>query len=311
MERTDLVDATAVTTSVFGDSIGTNLFLVGYAFQKGAIPISLEAIEKAVELNGVAVETNLRIIRWGRLAAHNPTLVTKVLAETHGATAGPAADETIDQRIARRAAFLTDYQDTAYARRYQDLVALALAAEKEKAKGRKGFAEAVARNAFKLMAYKDEYEVERLYTDSAFLRRLNEQFDGDYKLQFHLAPPLLSRRDPVTGNIKKRDFGPWMMRAFKVLARLRGLRGGAFDIFGYQAERRAERQLIADYEGLVRGLSAKLDGDNHDIAVELADLPSLIRGYGHVKTAAIEKAKAKEAELLTAFAQPASRAAAE
>jgi len=161
------------------------------------------------------------------------------------------------------------------------------------------------------MAYKDEYEVARLYTDPAFLRRLNEQFEGDFKLQFHLAPPLLSRRDPATGQIKKRDFGPWMLRAFKVLARLRGLRGGAFDIFGYQAERRAERQLITDYEDLVKDLSTKLDSDNHGIAVELASVPDLVRGYGHVKTAAIEKAKAKQTELLVAFAQPAKRAAAE
>ena len=311
VERTNLVDATGVTTSVFGDSIGTNLFLVGYAFQKGAIPISLEAIEKAVELNGVAVETNLSIIRWGRLAAHNPDLVTKLLADTHGAAPAPAVGETLDQRIARRAAFLTDYQNTAYARRYQDLTALAAAAEKEKAKGREGFAEAVARNAFKLMAYKDEYEVARLYTDPAFHRRLNEQFEGDFKLRFHLAPPLLTRRDPATGRLKKRDFGPWMMGAFKVLARLRGLRGGAFDIFGYQAERRAERQLIVDYEDLVKDLSAKLDNGNHGIAVELASVPGMIRGYGHVKAAAIEIAKAKEAELRAAFAQPASRAAAE
>ena len=269
-DRTDFVDATGVTTSVFGDSIGTNLFLVGYAFQKGAIPISLEAIEKAVELNGVAVETNLRIIRWGRLAAHNPDLVTKLLADSRGAATGPTADETLDQRIARRAEFLTGYQNAAYARRYQNLVALAMEAEMKKAKGRTGFADAVARYAFKLMAYKDEYEVARLYTDPAFHSRLNEQFEGDFKLQFHLAPPLLARRDPATGQIKKRDFGPWMMRAFKILARLRGLRGGRFDVFGYQAERRAERQLIADYEALVRDLSAKLDTDNHGVAIELA-----------------------------------------
>ncbi len=307
-EHTDFVDATGLTTTIFGESIGTNLFLVGFAFQRGAIPISLEAIENAVELNAVAVEANLSILKWGRLAAHNPALIAKLLDHKRSEQGDALGKETFDQLVTKRAAFLTDYQNAAYARRYQTLVASAAAAEKDKAKGREGFAMAVARNAFKLMAYKDEYEVARLYTDAAFKARLAEQFEGKYKLEFHLAPPLLSRADPQTGKIKKRDFGPWMMRAFKVLARLRGLRGGAFDVFGYQAERRTERKLITDYEKLVHDIAARLDAENHPIAVELATVPELIRGYGHIKTAAATKAKEKEATLLATFAEPAQRA---
>ena len=169
----------------------------------------------------------------------------------------------------------------------------------------------MARYFFKLMAYKDEYEVARLYTDGAFLKRLNEQFEGDYKLRFHLAPPLLAPRD-ASGKLQKRRYGPWVFSAFKLLAKMRRLRGTKLDVFGYTAERRGERKLIADYEALMREIAAKLTPANHATALDLARIPERIRGYGHVKDANLEAAKRDEAALLAAFRNPAPvRAAAE
>jgi len=200
--------------------------------------------------------------------------------------------------VERRAAFLADYQDAAYAQRYRDVIARIEAAESVRARECSGLALAVARNLFKLMAYKDEYEVARLYTEGSFFDKLHRQFEGNFKLQFHLTPPLLASRDPVTGESRKRAFGPWMMVAFKLLARLRRLRGTPLDVFGRTQERRMERALIADYEAVVRELATVLCPDNHALAVELASLPEQIRGFGHIKMRNVEKAKAREADLL-------------
>ena len=220
------------------------------------------------------------------------------------------APQSLAELVDRRAAFLTDYQDAAYAARYRELVALIAAAEKQRGRGMTGLADAVARGLFKLMAYKDEYEVARLYTDGAFLHRLNQQFDGDFTLEFHLAPPLLASRDPQTGELQKRRFGPWVFRAFTLLARMRRLRGTRFDIFGRTAERRMERRLIAEYEATVRALAASLTPDNHALAVEIAGLPEQMRGYGHIKEKNVARTKEREASLLAAFHRPASAAAA-
>jgi indolepyruvate ferredoxin oxidoreductase len=192
---------------------------------------------------------------------------------------------------------LTDYQNAVYAQRYRDAVATIAAAESTRARGCTGLAEAVARNLFKLMAYKDEYEVARLYTDGAFLAKLREQFEGELRLQFHLAPPILAGRD-ATGTLRKRAFGSWMFYVFKVLARLRRLRGTAFDIFSYTRERRMERQLIVDYEATLRELATALGPDNHALAIEIASLPEQIRGFGPIKQRNLERVKAREAELL-------------
>ena len=207
---------------------------------------------------------------------------------------------SLDELIARRVAFLTDYQNATYAQRYSDFVAKVRAAEQAKAPGSTDLSEAVARYFFKLMAYKDEYEVARLYTSGEFRRRLEQQFDGDYKLHFHLAPPLLAKKN-AKGELVKREYGPWVFKAFGLLAKLRGLRGGVFDVFGYTAERRMERQLIADYERTVGGLLDRLDSGNVSLAAEIASIPEHIRGYGHVKEAHLHAAKAREAELLGAW----------
>src|SRR5205823_2387075 len=208
---------------------------------------------------------------------------------------------TLEEIIQRRAEFLTGYQDAAYAKRYADFVAKVRAAEAAKVPGKTTLTEAVARYYFKLLAIKDEYEVARLYTGTDFVERVAAQFEGDYKLVFHLAPPLSNKPDAVTGEPKKTTYGPWMMSAFKVLARMKGLRGTALDIFGKSEERRRERQLITDYEALIDELLPRLAHHNHSIAVELASIPEHIRGYGHVKERHLKAAKAREAELVAAY----------
>jgi indolepyruvate ferredoxin oxidoreductase len=305
---TEFVEASRLATALMGDAIASNMFMLGYAAQRGLLPISIEAIDKAIELNGAAVEMNRQAFAWGRAAAVEPKAVEEAAAPSLPPSTHEAPPETLSEMIERRVRFLTDYQNAAYAKRYSDLVALAQAAEENKAKGISGFAEAVAQNAFKLMAYKDEYEVARLYTNGEFEKKLRAQFDGDFKLKFHLAPPLFARRDPTTGELQKSEYGPWVFKAFKLLANLRHLRGTRLDVFGYTAERRTERQLIEDYEAVVRELASKLDRSNHALAVEIASIPNEIRGFGHIKERNLKKAKEKEARLLDAFRHPATPA---
>jgi indolepyruvate ferredoxin oxidoreductase len=356
-----LVDATQVATALMGDAIASNLFMLGYAWQQGLVPISYDAIMRAVELNGAAIEMNKTAFAWGRLAVVNPLAVQEAAglirntqtesertpgalqilppgeweSSEWGANAAPRnpgneselrglpegasgggdiaflplddlrLSRSLDELIARRAAFLTDYQDAAYASRYTDLVAKVRSAEAIKAPGSNALTEAVARYFFKLMAYKDEYEVARLYTSGDFQRRLQQQFDGDYEVHFHLAPPLFAKKD-AHGRLMKKEYGPWMFKAFGLLAKLRFLRGGTFDVFGYTEERKGERQLIADYGRTVDELLGALDGDRLGLAVEIASIPEHIRGYGHVKEKHQHAAKAREAELLGLWRNPKS-----
>ncbi|HXP32321.1 MAG TPA: indolepyruvate ferredoxin oxidoreductase family protein [Stellaceae bacterium] len=302
------IDATRLATSLMGDSIATNLFMLGYAFQKGLLPLSLEAMERAIELNGVAIEANKRTFAWGRLAAHDRGRVQALVQAA--APPEPVQPQTLGTFIERRAADLRDYQDAAYAQRYRDAVALVAEAEKARVKGHAELAEAVARGLFKLMAYKDEYEVARLYTDGKFRAALQRQFEGDFRLEFHLAPPLLAVRDPETGHLLKRGYGSWMLPVFRILARLKRLRGTRFDLFGRSAERRMERRLIAEYDTMIRELVAALTPENHALAVAIAQLPEQIRGFGHIKERAIAAAKAREAALLAAFRSPSHAATA-
>jgi indolepyruvate ferredoxin oxidoreductase len=298
----DAVEATRLATALLGDSIATNLFMLGYAWQKGLVPVSHEALEKAIELNGTAVAMNKAAFLWGRRAAHDLARVERLAAPPQ--EEGHKLSRTLDEVIARRVEQLTAYQDAAYAARYAALVERVRAAEAKL--GRQELTEAVARNYHKLLAYKDEYEVARLYTDGTFLKQIEAQFEGDYKLQFHLAPPSLAEKDPDTGHLKKRAFGPWMLKAFRLLARMKRLRGTALDPFGRTAERRAERQLIADYETVVQELLARLGPDSHAVCVAIARVPEQIRGYGHIKDETLGKAKAREAELLATLRTPAA-----
>ncbi|WP_290887486.1 indolepyruvate ferredoxin oxidoreductase family protein [Arenimonas sp.] len=303
------VAATEIATALMGDAIATNLFMLGVAWQRGLVPISFEAIERAIELNGAAVEMNKTAFAWGRLSAINPEAVLEaaglVEAPAEASTLADSLDDeaisqSLDELIERRVKFLTDYQDKAYAGRYVALVDKVRQAEARKADGSTALTAAVARYYFKLMAYKDEYEVARLYTSGDFQKRIAQQFDGDYKLHFNLAPPLFSKRD-ADGHLVKQEYGPWIFTAFKLIKKLKFLRGGAFDVFGKTEERRMERQLITDYANTVEELLGKLDAGNVALATEIASVPEHIRGFGHVKEAHFAKAKAREAELLASW----------
>ncbi len=313
-EKPELVDATDLASKLLGDSIASNLFMLGYAWQKGWVPISLDALMRAVELNAAAVEMNKSAFNWGRMAAHN---IETVRAAANGAPAkvasvgaDPLDDEaisrTLDEEIARRVAFLTDYQNAAYADRYKSLVEKVRAAEQQKAPGFTTLTEAVARYAFKLMAYKDEYEVARLYTSGTFEKEIRETFDGDYKLHFNLAPPLFAKKD-ADGHLRKAEYGTWVFGAFKLLAKLKGLRGTALDVFGYTAERRGERRLIEEYFATIGMLLATLDNENHALAVEIASVPEQIRGYGHVKERHLAAATTRQEQLMQAWRTPSLR----
>jgi indolepyruvate ferredoxin oxidoreductase len=296
----EFVDATRLATGLMGDSIATNLFMVGYAYQRGLLPLSEAAIVRAIELNATAVESNKQSFRWGRLAAVDPQRVLAAAIPSEKPES-QRLSASLDEMIARRSEFLTAYQDARYAKRYVDFVTKVLAAETSKLPGKTALTEAVARYYFKLLAVKDEYEVARLYSDGEFAKRVAAQFEGDYTLKFHLAPPLTNRPDSATGEAPKTTYGAWMMRAFGLLARMKGLRGTALDIFGRTPERRMERQLVTDYEALIDETLPRLAAHNHAIAVELASIPEHIRGFGHVKERHLKAAKEKEAQLVAAF----------
>lgn len=301
-DQVSFIDATRLATALMGNSIAANMFMVGYAFQQGALPLAAESIETAIEMNGEAVAMNQAAFRWGRRAALDAEAVESLVPSAAADDDNRRLSQSLDEVIARRVVFLTDYQNAAYAARYSDMVAKARAAEETRAPGRAGLAEAVARNLFKLMAYKDEYEVARLYTDGTFTKQIEQTFEpGSLRFEFHLAPPLLARVDKITGEPRKMSFGPWMMKAFGVLRRFKGLRGTAFDPFGYTAERRTERKLITDYEATLSEVLDKLTPDNHPLAVGLAVIPEKIRGFGHVKARNLTAAKADEAALLEQF----------
>ena len=304
------LEATQIATALFGDSIAANMFLLGAAYQSGVIPVSSEAIERAIELNGIAVEMNKSAFAWGRLATHNPTVVEAEANKRIVKNPATELSETLEQVVGRRVDYLTKYQNSSYAARYRSLVDTVKTAETTKTPGTNGFAEAVARYAFKLMAYKDEYEVARLHSDGTFLEKIRQTFEGDFKLIFHLAPPLLARRDPRTGQARKMTFGPWVMVVFRLLAKLKVLRGTPLDIFSYTAERRRERQLVEDYFETVEELIQRLDHDNHSLAIQIAEIPELIRGYGHIKEQHFQNADAKLEALLSAFRDPTQRPAA-
>ena len=301
-ESVDFLEATDIATRLMGDSIATNMFLMGYAFQKGMIPLSEAAIMRAIDLNEVAIDANKRAFNWGRAGAANLSMVMDIIGGAEKA-AGPQLSQTLDEVIDKRVEFLTEYQSGRYAKRYANLVEKVRAAEAEKGLG-DGLSEAVARYYYKLMAYKDEYEVARLYSRPEFKASLEAQFEGDYELEFNLAPPMLSKVDPITGEPQKKKYGPGMLRWFGLLAKMRFVRGTAFDIFGKTDERKMERQLIADYEASVEKLLAGLNAENHSYAIQIASMPEHIRGYGHVKLRHLEDVKANEEALWQNFNNP-------
>lgn len=280
----DTIDATKIATAIMGDSIATNMFLFGYAWQKGKVPLSLDAINRAIELNGVAVEGNKQSFSWGRIAATDMTLVEQSLPY-------PIKQNTplttLEDIVKYRAEYLMDYQGQALADKYTGAVNKIRDHEDKLGHKSHDLSKAVARNYFKLLAIKDEYEVARLYTSGEFEKKIHQQFEGDFKIHFHMAPPLLSRKDSK-GHLRKMEFGGWMFKALKLVALMRGLRGTVFDIFGWTSERKMERKLIQDYEDMLDEFGETLTRDNIFTAIALASMPSEIRGFGHVKEKAIE-----------------------
>lgn len=271
-------DADAASLQLMGDSIYTNPMMLGFAWQKGWVPLGREAILRAIELNGVAVDNNKAAFEWGRRAAHDWAQVQALLRPAQ--VIEFKKRETVEGLVARRVEFLTDYQDARYAAQYRELVERVRAAEAPL--GKTTLTEAVARALFKLMAYKDEYEVARLHAQTGFREKVAAQFEGDFRIHYHLAPPIIARHDDK-GELVKRKFGPATIHLFRLLARLKGLRGTALDPFGRTEERRTERALVQDYRQTVLELLERLQPANHALAVEIARIPEQIKGYGHVK----------------------------
>ncbi|MEZ5718763.1 MAG: indolepyruvate ferredoxin oxidoreductase family protein [Burkholderiaceae bacterium] len=299
-------DAEQVAMQLLGDSIYTNPLLLGYAWQKGRVPLSLAALMRAMELNGVQVDNNKAAFEWGRRCAHDLAAVQALFqaAQVIAFVKKPTLVEVVSQRIE----YLTGYQNAAYAAEYQAFVEKVQAAESRLGTGTR-LTEAVAKYLFKLMAYKDEYEVARLHTDKAFTDRIASMFEGDYKIVHHMAPPLLAKRNDK-GELVKQSFGPWMRKALGLLSRLKGLRGSALDMFGKTEERRVERALIAQYRECMEELIAGLTPERLALAVEIAQIPEHIRGYGHVKERHLQAARAQWDRLMAQWRSPAERQAA-
>ncbi|HVR90589.1 MAG TPA: indolepyruvate ferredoxin oxidoreductase family protein [Novosphingobium sp.] len=300
----DAIDSTRIALNIMGDSIYGNLFMLGLAWQKGLVPIGFEALSRAIELNGAAVEANKRAFALGRLAAHDPNAFEFA---TSGGLTLAGSELSTEELIADRRARLVAYQDDDYAKRFDGLIAAADIAQQKAGVHDGELVRAVAQYFYKLMAYKDEYEVARLYSDGSFDAKLSSTLEGGGRREIHLSPPLFARRDPVTGLPRKTAFGPWMFKAFGVLARLKGLRGTLFDPFGYNVERRRERALIDQYERDMRDIFDRLISENVNAAIELAELPDMIRGFGHIKERNMAAAATKRVAILAGFVGPDSQ----
>ncbi|MDB5946550.1 MAG: indolepyruvate ferredoxin oxidoreductase, partial [Ramlibacter sp.] len=292
-------DADAASTRLMGDSIYTNPMMLGYAWQKGWIPLSRQSMLRAIELNAVAVDNNKAAFEWGRRAAHDWASVEKLLSPVQ--VIEFRKRETVDGLVARRAEFLTAYQNPAYADTYRAYVEKVRAAEA--GLGKTLLTESVARNLFKLMAYKDEYEVARLHAETGFQEKVSALFEGDFRIHFHLAPPGIARRNEK-GELQKMKFGPAMLTGFRLLAKLRGLRGTALDVFGRTGERRTERALIGQYRDSIDRVLASLDPGNHGLAVEIARIPEQIKGFGHVKEHNLAAARVQWERLMQQWSNP-------
>jgi indolepyruvate ferredoxin oxidoreductase len=301
-------DFTKPAETLLGDSIATNMMMMGFAYQKGLLPLSAQSIQQAIEVNGVAVKMNTQAFQLGRLAAADPARLASMMKGQENGQDETVAPKTLDamsldEIIAHRSTLLTEYQNEKLAQRYRKLVSQVRSATTDLGFGDE-LPRAVAINYAKLLAYKDEYEVARLYTDGRFEQQLRDQFDGDFKINFNLAPPLLGGGKDALGRPKKRAFGAWMFPVFRTLAKMRGLRGTALDIFGHSADRKLERELISAYENDVASVLGALSAITLDTAIELLTLPDRIRGYGPVKEKAAQDARARHAQLTADLANP-------
>ncbi len=299
------LDATRLASALLGDSIGANVLMLGFAFQRGLLPVSGVALYRALELYGRNVEENKLAFDWGRFAAESLVEVERLATEG----AQPVA-ASLPEAVARREEFLVGYQNRAYADRYRARLARLSAVEQRVRPGSQELAGAVARNYFNVLAYKDEYEVARLHTETGFVESVKRNFGAGVRMSFHFSPPLFAWPDPATGRPKKYELGPWMLPILRVLAKLRWLRGTKLDPFGRGADRRLEREWLARYEALLDRIAAELDGSRFELALALARLPEQVRGYGPIKSAAAARARAAEQDLWEQWAAPAERASA-
>lgn len=301
-DRFHAINASSLAERLFGDTVTAHTLMLGFAWQKGLIPLSREAIEQTIELNGAAVTQNLRAFLWGRIAAELPNVVDMLDGKPmldSAVSADQPGSQTLSQLISKFSTELVAYQNAAYAARFESLVSATYQAEMALNTGETALTEAVARSAFKLMAYKDEYEVARLYSSEEFKASLGQQFSSHAGVSIWLAPPLISRLDPATGRPKKIKFGPWVFKIFKALSRLKAIRGSALDVFGYTQERRHERRLIAEYYQMIQTICTTLTPSNIQHFTALAKLPMEIRGYGLVKAEAIQVYEQKKAHMLS------------
>ena len=300
-DHTEFLDASRLATALIGDTIATNIFMLGFAYQRGLIPLEQSSIEKAMEINGLSVEGNKLAFLWGRRTAHDGKRVSELTSSIVAGFGLKDPPEGLDELIQHRADVLRDYQNKSYVQRYLHLVERVRTLEIDRVPGSTEFTEAVASYYFKLLAYKDEYEVARLYTNGDFMQKIKGRFEGDYKLKLHLAPPLFSSRDAHNGEPVKTAYGAWILSAMNLLARFKFLRGTAFDPFGKTSERKMERRLIEEYEQTIEELLRGLSKKNHALAVEIARIPEQIRGYDLVKQKHVESAKSQKNELLKEF----------
>lgn len=301
-DKVSMIDASSIAVALTGDAIAANMFLVGFAFQKGYVPLSEEAILKAIEINRVAIEFNQQAFQLGRVAAHDFSRIEPLLASQKKVSANQDLSKTPEEAFQYRYNYLVDYQNKAYAEQYRTFVESIQAQEAKAGITTTEFSDAVAKSLFKLMTYKDEYEVARLYSLPSFKEKLNAQFEGNFSIRYKLAPPLLAKKDSK-GHLQKMEFGSYMGSVFKILAKCKGLRGTALDIFGYTAERKMERALITEYRDTINSLVGKLCAEKLNIATQIAALPMDIRGYGHVKEAAVDNTRIQQKTLLETFHQ--------
>jgi indolepyruvate ferredoxin oxidoreductase len=299
-------DAEQVALQLLGDSIYTNPLMLGYAWQQGRIPLGHASLMRAIELNAVQVDNNKAAFEWGRRCAHDLASVQALFKAAQ--VIEFVKKPSLDEMVAKRVEFLTGYQDATYAATYKAFVDKVRAAESKLGQS-KALSEAVARYLFKLMAYKDEYEVARLHTDPAFVAKIESMFEGDYKLVHHLAPPIVAKRNDK-GELIKQSYGPWMRKAFGLLAKLKGLRGGALDLFAGTDERKTERALIQQYRDCIDELLKTLNAASLPLAAEIARVPEEIRGYGHVKERHLKAARIKWDGLMAQWRAGAERKAA-
>ena len=294
----NFIPTATIVKKILGEDIPSNMFVVGYAYQAGLIPIKASSIEQAIKLNNVSVDFNLGAFRLGRQTFLKKDNIYKLVKSSEIENDSEKLSLNFDEKVSRRYEYLIKYQNEGYAKKYVELIDIVKQCEEKLKIKKKSLSNAVTLNYFKLMAYKDEYEVSRLYTDPQFKRKISESFEGNFKIYLHLAPPLFSKKNSATGEPEKIKIGPWLFHLMKIIASLKFLRGTIFDPFGHLKERKNERKLIKNYHDRIIEITSKLKLSNYETACQIASIPEKIRGFGHVKENNINTAKTLEASLV-------------